>query len=154
MVKIYIYDIIEKENKFIFTEKDYEYIPRIKWTNNSNQLVLYAMNRLQNELDFIVVNSNDMSNYILFTEKDKYYIDIHDNLTFLPENNFIWTSEKDGYNHIYLKNFNGKEEQLTKGDWEVTDFHGINSDIMEFYYTSTEEGQLIALYTQLISKQI
>ena len=100
------------------------------------------MNRLQNELDFIVVNSNDMSNYILFTEKDKYYIDIHDNLTFLPENNFIWTSEKDGYNHIYLKNFNGKEEQLTKGDWEVTDFHGINSDIMEFYYTSTEEGSI------------
>ena len=142
VVKIYIYDIIEKENKFIFTEKDYEYIPRIKWTNNPNQLVLYAMNRLQNELDFIVVNSNDMSNYILFTEKDKYYIDIHDNLTFLPENNFIWTSEKDGYNHIYLKNFNGKEEQLTKGDWEVTDFHGINSDIMEFYYTSTEEGSI------------
>ena len=43
-------------------------------------------------------------------------------LTFLTDNKFIWTSEKDGYNHIYLKDLNGLEIQLTKGEWEVTDF--------------------------------
>ena len=52
------------------------------------------MNRLQNELDFVIVNAIDAKNNILFTEKDPFYIDIHDNLTFLPDNNFIWTSEK------------------------------------------------------------
>ena len=80
------------------------------------------------------------SNKILFTEKDKYFIDIHDNLTFLPQDNFIWTSEKDGFNHIYLKGLDGSEQQITNGNWEVTSFHGVDSDKMEIYFTSTEEG--------------
>ena len=100
------------------------------------------MNRHQNELDFILANASDGSNKVLFIEKDKYYIDIHDNLSFLPEGNFIWTSEKDGFNHIYLKDLKGGETQLTKGNWEVTQFHGLDSDKMLFYYSSTEEGSI------------
>ncbi len=142
IVKIYCYNIETKENNYIYTEKDYEYIPRIKWTNKPNTLVLYGMNRHQNQLDFILADVKKEVNYILFTEKDKYYIDVHDNLMFLPENNFIWTSEKDGFNHIYIKDFEGYEEQITKGDWEVTSVNGMNSDKMEIYYTSTEEGSI------------
>jgi len=142
VVKIYTYNLKEEKSTFIYTEKDYEYFPRIKWTNNSDELVIYGMNRHQNELDFIVANANDGTNKVLFTEKDKYYIDIHDNLTFLPEGNFIWTSEKDGFNHIYLRDFEGGEIQITTGDWEVTSFHGIDSDKMEIFYTSTEDGSI------------
>ena len=142
VVKIYTYNVKEAQSTFIYTEKDYEYFPRIKWTNSPGKLVILAMNRHQNELDFIVANANDGSNKILFTEKDKYYIDINDNLTFLPEDNFIWTSEKDGFNHVYLKDFEGGEIQITKGDWEVTSFHGVDSDKMEIYYTSTEDGSI------------
>ena len=142
VVKIYTYNVKEAQSTFIYTEKDYEYFPRIKWTNSPGKLVILAMKRHQNELDFIVANANDGSNKILFTEKDKYYIDINDNLTFLPEDNFIWTSEKDGFNHVYLKDFEGGEIQITKGDWEVTSFHGVDSDKMEIYYTSTEDGSI------------
>ena len=142
VVRIYTYNLKKNKSTFVYTEKDYEYIPRIKWTNDPNKLVIYGLNRHQNELDFIVANVANASNKILFTEIDQYYIDIHDNLTFLPEGNFIWTSEKDGYNHIYLKDFDGNEFQLTQGDWEVTDFHGVNSDRMEFYFTSTEDGSI------------
>ena len=142
VVKIYTYNLKENRSTFIYTEKDYEYFPRIKWTNNPKTLVLYGMNRHQNELDFILVNADDGTNTVLFTETDKYYIDIHDNLTFLPENNFIWTSEKSGFNHVYLKDFDGNEIQITKGDWEVTSFHGVDSDKMEIYYTSTEDGSI------------
>ena len=142
VVRIYTYNLKKNKSTFVYTEKDYEYIPRIKWTNDPNKLVIYGLNRHQNELDFIVANVANASNKILFTEIDQYYIDIHDNLTFLPEGNFIWTSEKDGHNHIYLKDFDGNEFQLTQGDWEVTDFHGVNSDRMEFYFTSTEDGSI------------
>lgn len=140
IVKIYVYDLEKDISNYVYTEKDYEYIPRIKWTRDPNKFVIFGMNRLQNELDFVIVNALDAKNNILFTEKDQCYIDIHDNLTFLPDNNFIWTSEKDGYNHIYLRDFNGSESQLTEGNWEVTKFHGINSDKMELYYSSTEDG--------------
>ena len=140
IVKIYVYNLKKDKHHYIYTEKDYEYYPRIKWTNNADLLVLYGMNRHQNELDFIITDVIKNTNHTLFTEKDKYYIDIHDNLTFLPDNNFIWTSEKDGFNHIYIKNFDGSEVQVTSGEWEVTKLHGINSDKMNIYYTSTEDG--------------
>ena len=53
----------------LFTlKKDYEYIPRIKWTNDPNKLVIYGLNRHQNELDFIVANVANASNKVLFTE--------------------------------------------------------------------------------------
>ncbi|MEE2930897.1 MAG: S9 family peptidase [Bacteroidota bacterium] len=140
VVRIYFYDLEKKKSSHIYTEKDYEYIPRIKWTKNDNVLALYGMNRYQNELDFILADANDNTNRILFTETDKYYIDVHDDLLFLPNNYFIWTSEKDGFKHIYLKGFDGSEEQLTKGDWEVSRFHGVDSDNMMLFYSSTEEG--------------
>jgi dipeptidyl-peptidase-4 len=149
VVRVYIYNIENKKSNYIYTEKDYEYIPRIKWTNDPNVLALFGMNRHQNELDFILANAEDGINRVLFSETDNYYIDIHDNLSFLPEGNFIWTSEKDGFNHIYLKDLDGGETQLTKGNWEVTQFHGVDSDKMLFYYSSTEEGSINrSLYVQ------
>ena len=103
---------------------------------------MIGLNRHQNKLDFIVVDSKDGSNRVLFTEEDKYYIDINDNLTFLPNNFFIWTSEKKGYNHIYLKGLDGSEEQITSGSWEVTSFYGLDSDKMEIFFSSTEDGSI------------
>ena len=155
IVKVYFYNLEKEKNTYIYTEKDYEYIPRIKWTNNPKVLALYGMNRHQNELDFVLANTEDGSNKILFTEKDKYFIDIHDNLTFLPQDNFIWTSEKDGFNHIYLKGLDGSEQQITNGNWEVTSFHGVDSDKMEIYFTSTEEGSINrTLYAQHLDTDI
>jgi len=155
IVKVYFYNIAKNKSTYIYTEKDYEYIPRIKWTNNPKVLALYGMNRHQNELDFVLANTEDGSNKVLFTEKDKYFIDIHDNLTFLPEDNFIWTSEKDGFNHIYLKGLDGSEQQITNGNWEVTSFHGVDSDKMKIYFTSTEEGSINrTLYVQHLDTDI
>ena len=142
VVRIYFYNLKKDKSTYIYTEKDYEYIPRIKWTKNSNLLALYGMNRHQNELDFVLADATSNTNKVLFTEKDNYYIDIHDNLTFLPDDNFIWTSEKDGFNHIYIKGLDGSEQQITKGNWEVTSFDGVDSDKMELYYRSTEEGSI------------
>ena len=139
---VYFYDLESKRSIPILTDENYEYIPRIKWTNNPKVLALYGMNRHQNKLDLILANTYNGSNKVLFTEEDKYYIDVHDDLTFLPNDYFIWTSEKDGFNHIYLKGLDGSEEQLTKGSWEVTSFHGVDNDKMQLFYSSTEDGSI------------
>jgi len=141
-VNILLYNLDSKEKTLIYTEEDYEYIPRIKWSKDPHILTMTGLNRHQNKLDFILVNSKDGSNNILFSEEDKYYIDIHDNLTFLPNNFFIWTSEKKGYNHIFLKGLDGSEEQITSGSWEVTSFKGLDSDKMQIFFTSTEDGSI------------
>ena len=141
-VTLHLYNLEDKSKIKINTNKKHEYIPRIKWFDNEDpRLVVYGMNRHQNTLDFIIVDRHGKQK-TLFTEQDKYYIDVHDNLTYLPkQSSFIWTSEKDGFNHIYLKNLNGKETQITYGNWEVTKFYGID-DEDNIYYSSNETGSI------------
>ena len=141
-VTLHLYNLQTKRSRNLKFEKDYEYFPRIKWFDETNpQLVIYGMNRHQNELDFIIASTNG-SNRVLFTETDKYYIDVHDNLRYLEkQESFIWTSEKSEYNHIYLKSLNGIETQITNGDWEVTNFYGIDSGNYIFY-SSNESGSI------------
>ena len=122
---------------------NYEYIPRIKWTNNSEILSVMTLNRHQNDLKLYAVNSVNFTSKVILNETDKAYVDIQDNLTFLNDNSFIWTSEKDGFNHIYHYSKEGKLiNQVTKGNWEVTDFYGINEKSNTLYYQSVEDGSM------------
>lgn len=142
-VSLYLYDInVRTATHFDFIgDSSNHYIPRIKWTNNSNLLSVQVMNRHQNELPLYIVEGNTANYRIVFRETDKAYIDIHDNLTFLDDNSFIWTSEKDGFNHIYHYDKNGKLiRQITKGNWEVTNFYGYDAKTKTIFYQSTENG--------------
>ena len=122
---------------------DYEYIPRIKWSNDENILIATTLNRHQNNLKLHKVNVSDNSASVLLNETDNAYVDIHDNLTFLNDNSFIWTSEKDGYNHIYHYDFNGKLiNQITNGIWEVTNYYGYKEDDKTIFYQSVENGSI------------
>ena len=122
---------------------NYEYIPRIKWTNDANTLCVTTLNRHQNNLNLYFVNASDFSSKVVLNETDKAYIDINDNLTFLKDNSFIWTSEKDGFNHIYWYSKEGKLlNQVTNGDWEVTIFYGINENTKTIFYQSVEDGSI------------
>jgi len=121
----------------------YEYIPRIKWTNDATIVSVTTLNRHQNNLNLYFVNVADLSTKIVLNETDKAYIDIHDNLTFLTDNSFLWTSEKDGFNHIYHYSKDGTlKKQLTQGNWEVTDFYGVNEKTKTIYYQSVEDGSI------------
>ena len=101
------------------------------------------MNRHQNELDLWFINTKTMDYDLVLEEKDDAYIDVTFNLTFLKDNSFIWTSEKDGFNHIYHYDKNGKLiNQVTDGDWEVTDYYGFNEKANTIYYQSTENGSI------------
>ncbi len=119
------------------------YIPRIKWTNKDYILSAQVLNRHQDQLDLIFVNAEDHSTKVVLTEKDEAYVDVTDNLTFLEDNSFIWTSERDGYNHIYLYAENGKlKNQVTKGNWEVTNYYGYDKKSNRLFYQSTENGSV------------
>src|SRR6187402_1100539 len=79
------------------------YIPWIEWTNDANVLSAKILNRHQNNLDLLFVDGTTATSKVVLNETEKEYIDFMDtdNLTFLKDNSFIWTSEKDGFNHIY-----------------------------------------------------
>jgi len=124
-------------------EKAQYYIPRIQWTNNTNALSVITLNRHQNNLNLLFVDGNSLESHLIYNEKDAAYIDITDDLTFLKDNSFIWTSEKDGYNHIYHFSTSGKLlNQITKGNWEVTKYYGYDEKTKRVFYQSVEDGSI------------
>ena len=80
----------------------------------------------------------------LFTETDPKWIDT-DNITleFLEDNSFLWASERDGNRHLYWYDQDGKlKKQITKGNWEVTDYYGFNPKSKEVYIQTTQSGSI------------
>lgn len=142
LVSLHLYDVKTKTTASVDLSnyKDF-YIPRIKWTNESSYLSAQIINRHQNNLDLLFIDANDASKKVVLNETDPAYIDITDNLTFLKDNSFIWTSEKDGYNHIYHYSKTGQLlQQVTKGAWEVTEYYGYNEKSKSVYFQSVEKG--------------
>jgi dipeptidyl-peptidase-4 len=144
IVSLQLYDVKANSTKEIKlgNYNDF-YIPRIKWTNDTNVLSVQVINRHQDNLDLLFVDGTTGTSKVVLNEKDKAYIDITDNLTFLKDNSFIWTSEKDGFNHIYLYDKTGKlKNQVTKGKWEVTSYYGFDEKNNTVLFQSTENGSI------------
>ncbi len=143
-VSLHIYDLATgKTNAINLSDYNSYYIPRIKWTNDSNILSAQLTNRHQNVVDLVFVNAQDNSTQLILEETDDAYIDITDNLTFLNDNSFIWTSEQSGWNHIYHYDKNGKLiNQITDGEWEVTNYYGFDQNTGRIYYQSSENGSI------------
>ncbi len=143
-VSLHVYDLSKKAISDVDLG-DYSdfYIPRIKWTNEADVLSAQVLNRHQNALDLIFVNTKDNSAKVVLNETDDAYVDVTDNLTFLKDNSFIWTSEKDGWNHIYHYSKTGKLlNQVTEGLWDVTSYYGFDPKTDRIFYQSTENGSI------------
>ncbi len=141
IVSVHIYDLVSKKTITVDIGKEKDiYIPRIQWTNDANILSVQRMNRLQNKLELLFADAANGSTKTILSEEAKTYIDITDDLTFLKGNKgFIWSSEKDNYNHLYYYDFNGKlVNQITKGNWDVIEFKGYDESAQTLFYTSTE----------------
>jgi dipeptidyl-peptidase-4 len=136
LVSVHVFDTeTQAQRKLIGGEEDI-YYPRFQWTTQNNQLCVTRLNRLQNNLELVLINTNDATNRTLLTEKNKYYISINDDLNFLDDGqHFTWTSEQNGFNHIYMYDMNGRPiAQITKGDFDVTRMYGIDEKNGLIYY--------------------
>jgi len=143
-VSLHIYSVVDGTSKKVsISETNDFYIPRIKWNKENHNLSFILLNRHQNNLQLKLVNASTMKQKTLLHEKSNTYIDVDEDLTFLDDNSFIWTSDKDGFNHIYLYDATGElKKQITKGDWEITSFYGYNKEKKKLYFQSTENGAI------------
>ena len=143
-VSLHLYELASgKKSDVDLSAYNSYYIPRIKWTKDPNVLSVQLTNRKQNTVDLVFVDAQSNSSKLVLQDTDNAYVDITDNLTFLANNSFIWTSEKDGWNHIYHYDKNGKLlNQVTEGDWEVTRYYGFDTKTGRIYYQSSERGSI------------
>jgi len=145
IVQIKIYDVQKKLTINANTGKETDqYIPRIKWTADSSKLCIYRMNRLQNKLELLLTNAKDGKATVIYSEKNKWYININDEITFLPDrHSLVLSSECDGFSHLYY--WDWKKEKLTdltEGNYDVDALIGIDISHKLVYYTSAEVSPL------------
>jgi len=143
-VEIYVYDIQKNKTEKVEIETLVEvYYPRLFWLPNSVDLMVLQLNRLQNKLEFVKYNVLNHNYTTVFTDTNPYWLNVTKNYYFLSDNNsMILTSERDGFNHIYLIDFKGNIKQLTSGNWEVASIEYVNHKTKQIYYLSNEKDRL------------
>ena len=142
-VSIHIYHVESGEEYQAEIPENYEYIPRINWNADPEELIVTTMNRLQNKLTLWEVETADKEVEKMYEETAETYLEIDDDIHFLEDESFIWTSEKDGYNHLYHIDEDGNTiRQITEGEWPVTKFYGIDEDAKMLYYQAAEQSPL------------
>ncbi|PKG59107.1 S9 family peptidase [Shewanella sp. GutDb-MelDb] len=117
------------------------YLPRVKWLPDSKQLSYQWQSRDQQSLDLRVVNIDDIKrNKNLVQERSQAWVNLNDDLHFLKQQKaFIWASERDGFNHLYLIGLDGNViRQLTKGEWAVDDVEFIDEKAGQVYFTGRQ----------------
>ena len=143
IVGIYVYDLESGTTVKMDTGEETDiYLPRVKWTQDPNILAIQRLNRHQNHLEILAANATTGVSRVFYDETNDYYIDITDDWTFLEDgNSFLMTSEKSGYNHIYLYLLDGTlVRQLTDGNWDVTQVYGF--DGREVFFQAAKDSPI------------
>jgi dipeptidyl-peptidase-4 len=120
------------------------YLARMDWAASPDELVIQRLNRHQNRLDVMLADARTGQARVLFTDTDPAWVEVDDDLAFVNGGRqILWTSEKDGWNHLYLYNRDGTPaRQLTRGQWEVTSVSGVDAKNGWVYFASTQEGPM------------
>ena len=121
------------------------YLARMDFIPNSTEVMIQQLNRKQNSNTVWIGNTKTMNLATIFTDKDDAWLDIHDNIMWLEnEQYFTWTSEKDGWLHLYKVSRDGKKfSTITKGNIDVVKINCIDPKGGYVYYIASPEN-----YTQ------
>ena len=118
-----------------------KYLTNISWSPDEKSIYIAELNRGQDTCRLVRYNSETGEREReLFMETNKRYVEPQEPIMFLPGNpiQFIWQSQRDGYNHLYLYNTDGEViKQLTKGSWVVKNVLGFDDNNKNLFYTST-----------------
>jgi len=114
------------------------YIPRMEWTKDPSGLCVQKLNRLQNRLELLLFNVETGESRTLVTESSDTWVEVRNDLEFLEKSDsFLWSSERDGYRHLFLYDMQGKLlRQLTKGTWDVDNVQGVDEEKGVVYFTA------------------
>ena len=137
-VSIHIYNVNNGQQTQAQYQQGDIYIPRIKWTKADDKLVVFWMNRLQNELKLLLTDANTGAASTVYEEKNKYYVDINDDWWFLKDGkHFLFGSEVNGWYRLYLHSLDGKRKtEITKVNYDITDINGVDETNRLIYYTA------------------
>lgn len=144
VVDVFVYDIDgNKSSKLDVGSQNDQYIPRFYWIPNSNNLIVMKMNRHQNKMDLIQFDYPTLSQKPIYTEENKYWVEVPEIFFANNGKDIIFSSESDGYNHIYMMEISsGSKKQLTKGSWQIEHIEGVDEISKKIYFTAYMESSI------------
>ncbi len=129
------------------------YLPRMQWIGKSHNLLIQQLNRKQNEDKLWLYNIDSREPKNFYTETDSAWVDVdypdvaasHWGMSDVPflnnETEFIWTSEKDGWRHLYKKSIAKDEDVLlTPGDYDIATFYGVDEKKGYVYISASPDN--------------
>lgn len=141
--KIGVIDLHNKQIVWMKIEGDKRnnYLPRMEWTANVDELVIQQINRSQNINRIILANAATGATNVIFIEETASWTEAVDDLTWIVGGKeFTWKSDRTGWLHLYLVSSDGKNmHQITKGDFEVIQSHGIDEKTGYVYFMASPE---------------
>jgi dipeptidyl-peptidase-4 len=145
-VSVHVFNVQNRTTKKMDVPGDDIYIPRIMWTTNPDQLAIVTLNRRQDQLNLYLTNSSSGVARSILTDRNSRYIstDVLDQIVFLEDGkHFVYVAELDGYYHIHLYGMDGiKVNQVTKGNWDVTEYYGFDARNKQFYFQAAAVSPL------------
>lgn len=146
-VSVGLYNIQTGKTIWLKTGKPLDqYLTNLAWSPDEKYFYIAHLNRDQNHMQFkkYDVNNGEMIK-VLFEEKDNEFVEPLNPMIFLPKSNdkFLWFSERDGYNHLYLYDTHGNLiKQVTQGKWVITSFNGFDKSGKFIYLTTTKDSPI------------
>jgi len=139
--KLGIVDIATAKTNWLAVPGDQvqNYIPRMEWIPGSNEVILQQLNREQNVSKLYVANAGTGTVNLIYTETDKAWIDAGKGWDWVNGGKeFIWSSEKDGWNHLYRISRDGKKQVLiTAGNYDVIEKSLVDEKNGVVYYLAS-----------------
>jgi dipeptidyl-peptidase 4 len=114
------------------------YLARVNWAANGKALYVQRLSRDQKRLDMLKVDPETGASSILFSETSETWINLHSNFRSLKDGSLLWSSERDGYSHLYRFK-GGAWSQLTKGEWMVRDVVGVDEAKGLVWFTGNKD---------------
>ncbi len=117
------------------------YIPRMEWAANSEEVVIQRLNRLQNTNWLLLGNATTGVIDTILIERDDAWLDVVEDLEWLDDGaRFTWVSERDGWRHVYLISRSGSEVTLiTRGDYDVVSVEEIDEEGGWLYFSASPD---------------
>src|SRR5690606_31840503 len=118
------------------------YLARVDW-RDAQRLTFQRQSRDQHTLELIETTLASGRQRVLVTETSKTWVPLHDALRFLPDGRFLWSSERSGYEHLYLASEDGRTlTPLTSGEWVVDDLLAVDAQAGWVWFTGTKDSPL------------
>ena len=137
-VKIGVVDVAGGETRWMDTGEG-EYLARMSWAASPSELVIQRMNRAQNRIDVLLTDVGTGRSRTLFSDTDSAWVNVDDDLMLVRGGSqILWTSQREGYNQIYLYGRDGRlVRKLTPGAWDVTSVDRVDERGGWVYFTGT-----------------